>query len=255
MQLRDMILRPPKLLFYGGFGTSKTATALTLGARAVVLDCDGGLRTGLTLKDKFLEDRLQVEVKNCLDDDPSKPIVYSKTKSYVDSIATECRNGTCKYKALIIDSLTALADGVVNGVAVRNSRVGKTFEWAHWGMVENELVDILRTLKSLPIVAILIAHEQIEKAPGTTDSYQSSISCPLNKLPPKIPTYFNEVWYFKSQTIGAGKASYTIKSFSTSNVSAKTQGQLPDNTDVNLGMVELLKLIGYDIDKGDIKNV
>src|SRR5680860_1245246 len=92
VSLADLKHHAPKILLIGDAGTGKTALALTGGARVVIIDCDNGTRTGLTLKDKFFEERQKVEVKPCWEDKPNQATAFQKALAYIEGLCNKGDN-------------------------------------------------------------------------------------------------------------------------------------------------------------------
>lgn len=241
VKLSEMKRHPPKIILMGGFGTGKTALALTLGERAVVLDCDNGVATGMTLADKFKQERLNVEVKPCWEESADSAIGFSRALSYARSIQKEVKQGKGP-EALVVDSFTTLVDMAVRQVLATNGKLGQNPQIQHWGLAFIQVETFLTIMKALPIVVIMTAHTMRYEEDGIT---KKGIACPGTKLPHKVPTYFDEVWVMKIRNLEQGKKAYLIQTQGTESVPARTRYNLPDETDANLGMVEILRLMGY----------
>lgn len=248
MKVSELQLGPPRVLIYGDVGDGKTALSLTLGARAQVLDFDNGLRTGVTLNDKFKADRMAVDVKQFLETDPAKQAtVYTKAKNYIYDLSSAIRKGDWPYDAIIIDTLSAFAWSAVHNVMANSGRLGKNPEIQHWGLAFTDIKNVLAVLCSLPCVVVLTAHQQVEsvgQGDERIDKYQLAI--PGKNMPTEIMRLFDEVWYLKSKPSGGGNRAYIIQTRTDALKIARSRGNLPDNTDSSVGMWELLKKCGYE---------
>jgi len=247
MKLSELPMHPPKILLCGDPGSGKTALALTLGKSARVIDLDNGLRTGLTLKDKFESARREVDVRPCWEENPEKAIAFSKARSFISALATECATKTQTCRALVVDSLTTLAEFAMRNVLAANGKLGKPPEIQHWGLSFLDLENVFVALRSLPIVVVVVAHLQRTEEDGVT---KSCILMSGQKMPYKIPAYFDEVWVMKTKRVEQGKTKYLIQTKSSTTFSARSRSNLEDNLDADLGLPEILKLMGYDITKG-----
>lgn len=246
MKLKDLPSHPPKILLTGDPGVGKTAFALTLGKHARVVDLDDGLRVGRSLRDGFYEARNEVDICPCWEEDPKKATAYSKARSYIGSQGSELKTAKNPIKALVVDSLTTLGEFALRSVLSNNGRLGKQPEIQDWGIRDIELQNILVALRALPIVVVLTAHLQRSTEDDTT---KCTISLQGAKLPPRIPSYFDEVWVQQVRLLGGEKREYRLLTQSTNTYQARTRAGLPDGTDVNLGLPEVLRRIGYDLDK------
>ena len=249
-KLGDLKIGPPNIIIYGAAGTGKTALALTLGKYAQVLDLGGGLRTGITLKDKFQEARMQVDVKSCRETDPRRAMGFDKCLSYLNSIYDQQVKGTWPFKALIIDDFTMLAQFAVRRVLAMSNRLNKPPQIQEWGLAFINIEEALTLLYAMKCVVIMTAHRMPHEV---DDRPQWGIACPGQKLPDKVPAYFDEVWVSHIKMVGQRGREFMIQSIGTAGVMARTRSSFPDDTNMNLGMVELLKLTGYDITKEEKK--
>lgn len=243
--LKDMKRHPPKILLIGDYGTGKTALGLTLGKRLRVLDVDNGLLTGKTFVDKFTPERKEVDVKACWEEDPEKALAFDKTLSYAMSFGKELKAGTASQSALMVDSFTSLFQMSLNAVLYANGRLGKAPEIQDWNIANIQIEKFLLVLRTLPAVVIMTAHVQRAEQDG---DLIGELACPGRKLPPRIPTYFDEIWIATVKNIEGGKRKYVLQTQSTRAMKARTRANLEDGTDQDLGMVEILRRMGHDID-------
>jgi len=245
MKVKDLKLHPPKILLMGTFGSGKTALSTSAGLGTSVIDLDNGLRTCMTLEDKFSKQRQDIDVKVCWEENPDKALAFSKAKSFVMAAAEACRQNKYDGKILVLDSYTTLAEGALRSVMRVNGMLGKVPQIQHWGQCFFELESLLAQLRSLPLVVIMIAHCRRVEIEGQA-SFE--IATPGQKLPEKIPSYFDEVWCMRIKGSGSQKK-YLIQTQGTSVIPCRTRGNLSDMTDADLGLKEILKRLGYDLDK------
>ena len=248
MKVKDSAgkMNPPKILIYGDAGSGKTAFATTLGGRLEIIDIDQGIRTALMLKDKWTDERGEVELKTAYENDPSKAIAFDLVESYVNTAVGECMVRKFPFRALCVDSWTTLAEMAVRKVLAQNNMLGKNPQIQHWGMAFTLLEGLLLKLRSLPIVVVLTAHIQRLEEDGVS---KVVIATPGQKLPAKVPAYFDEIWRLKTRNAAGGKKEFIIQTISSESVMARSRGCLVDGTSVDLGLVEVLRRIGYDIDE------
>lgn len=234
---------PPKIILWSGYGTGKTALGMTLGARCQMHDLDNGYKTGATFKDQFYEERRKVDLVQYPEPAPhQRATVFGKFKQNMFDVSTKCNQGRFEFDALLIDSLTVLADAALASVMGASGGVQKKVEIQHWGLAFNEILNILDVIRSLPIVVILNAHSDLRTI-DNEDKIQLAISG--KNMIERICRKFDEIWYMKVRPLGQGKYQHVIQTKSDGLITARTRHNLPDLTDANLGMWEILKLIGY----------
>jgi len=252
-KLKDLKLRPPRIIIYGIPGTGKTALGLTGGARVLALDVDGGMRTGLTLQDKFHSERLEVEVKDCFETNPFIPTSFGRVLSFVKSFAQECRAGKPPAKILMIDSWTSVCMAAQDQVAAQNNRVGQKLRKIDWLDIISMLTGLSTLIRTCPAVVIMTAHQMYvyggeeEKPENAT----ASMMCVGTKLPSIIIGAFDELWHVKTIDAAGGKTAFVIEANPTDKLAVRTRMQLPKGCKTSEGIVELLKRIGHDVDTGE----
>lgn len=245
MKLSDIKLKPPKILLYGKFGSGKTAFALTGGSVVQYIDLDGGLLTGLTLKDQWIEERKKVDILSCLEEDRTKALAFRKAKSYIESIADQCSKGTYPFKVLVIDSLTRLSEYGMRGILDANGLLGKNPRLQDWVVRDIMFKEILLAMMSMNIAVLLLAHDQIED-----DGEGGQVIVPSiqgKALPPLLNTYFDEILYLRARSIAQGKTQYIIENRSASGLKVRTRSNFENFFDVNLGLKVFLKALTYEI--------
>lgn len=235
-QVKDLIVKAPKILIYGAPGTGKTALALTLGEYCYYLDADDGLITGLKFNDNFTVRRHAVEFVDCVDHEPTKARGFKRICDVVQDIERQIHAKTFKYKAIVLDSLTAVCEASMR--ATLYPQVDKKPTLPDWGDAIRNVELLLNRLRSLPIVVVFLAHEMTEQVDQLSQVRLSAIG---QKLPPKIPAYFDEFWYSK---ISGQK--YVLQTRGTSSIPARSRRSVPNMIEQNLGMVEILKQSGYE---------
>lgn len=234
----------PKILLQSAAGKGKTAFSLTGGAKVHMLCIDENIRTGITFQDAFTNERMKAEVDFIEDVDPLKPTSYKRAKDVVKKVAKECAKGEYKYKVFVIDSLTSLSEHCMNYCLGNMGHLGKTPEIQHWGAWTNELNTLFQIIKSLPICVMVLCHEYIETVNGKN---VIKLSCPGNKLPPKIMSKFDEIWRIEIKPKAKGESDYVIKTKPNSFSDVRSCSQLKHDTLLNEGLVNVLKMIGYEI--------
>ena len=242
-KLSDLTPKAPKILLYSPAGKGKTALALTCGESCQIMDLDDGTVTGVSLKDSFLDSRKSVDVVQFLETDALKATAYKGALEYVKTVAKQCREGTYKYKVLVIDSLTALDSYCMRYVMQNSGGILKKIELQHWGVAFQELKQFLLTVRSLPIAVILLAHEQPKGASET----EVTIAISGRKMPAEVLRFFDEVWYLKARPAAGGKVQRVLQTVSDARIECRSRFCIADGTDVNVGMPKLLEQMGYKL--------
>lgn len=244
MKLSEIKLKPPKCIFYGPFGSGKTCFAATGGEVVQFLDMNEGLMSAKTLQDKWTEERKKVDVIECHEDDPTKATAFLKARSYIQSVASQCSTETYKFKILVIDSLTDLQEFCMRNILSNAGRLGKQAEIQHWQLRDIEFLNLMIIIKSLPIAVILIAHQQIVEQDGIN---VISPGLPGKSLPNNLFTKFDEILFFKARNTTSGKVEFLIQNTSSSSILTRTRANIKNEINVDIGLIEYLKLLGYVI--------
>ena len=246
MKSADLIKQkyPPKILLYGAGGTGKTAL-FSQAQKAYLMDFDGGMLTTAHLKDDFTPLRQDIEFDIYRETNPQKPSSWLKAKAKLIDIMTKCSQGKWEYDCLVVDSLSGLAEVAQNQIMFQCGKAMGKPEIREWGLIVAEVENAIAIIKSLPCLVLVTAHElPIQTAEGVSIM---KILAPGTKLPAKIPTWFDEVWYAKTRQGGGNKTSYIVSGRKTSAIEARTRsGMNKDFDHTTCGLAGVLKEIGYD---------
>jgi hypothetical protein len=128
------------------------------------------------------------------------------------------------------------------------SKAAPQIEIQHWGLVFNEVKNILTVLLSLPMPFILLAHDQVyEVGKGLTKDRLIQLGTPGKNEPQRIAKNFDEVWYMISRSSGGGKFQYIIQTKNDDIREAKSRSNIPNYTDTACGMWKLIEMTGYKV--------
>jgi len=237
--LKDYEPGSVKVMLLGPSGSGKTCLATTLGKRAVVLDLNNGLASAKTFKDKWTNDRALCEVKKCWGEGGPEAM-WRRTVGYVRSFIASPQR-----PALVIDGLSDLLEASLGAVLTMSGKWvdtnPKNSTQAEWGQAISQIERLLWKIKSSSTMVVFIAHTKLIEKDGLQ---KEVLGCYGTTLPGKITAMFDEVWYTKVSGFG-NKRSWSLQSQSSAGVECKTRRQLPEGTDMNLGMDKLLELVDW----------
>jgi len=245
-KLKDLLGRtPPKILMMGSAGTGKTTLVTTLGKDLALLDLDRKLRSVINQADAFADDRLEVNVIEAHEDTVTGgvPVAFRKARAALDAISAKCASGAYPYKVFAIDSFTSLAQACAMMVA--GTDLTRKLSWNDWGTMTRELEAFLYDLRCLPIPTIVIAHEMYMEIDGAN---KVVISCPGQKLPPKLPAMFDEFWQTRVINVQGGGTKYVVRTRSTESVGCLSSHNVPDNYLQSDGLKKIFKKMDWDLD-------
>jgi hypothetical protein len=146
-------------------------------------------------------------------------------------------------------------------VMCNSGRPGENPEIQHWGLLLNEIQNIIVLLKSLQIPAIFIAHEMVLTLDEST---VVRIALPGQKLPGAITRLFTEIWYMRIRQTGQGKSEIYLQTSPTSSVTCRSGRGLksgervatidPKNPSMNsVSMWNLLETINWRLSNDEVK--
>ncbi len=227
MKVSELAALPPKLLIYSRAGLGKSALAMTLGEDCLYHDLDDNMEVAFGLRDQFFTDRQCVEVKQFLDDDPKRPTAFKRFKAGVYSVSDQIRKGDFEYKYYVVDSLTSIAMAAQHMVMANNSKAGENPQIQHWGVILNEILNIITTIRALPICVLVLAHEMIYTS---EDQNVVQLAISGQKLPGQITRLFNEIWYLRAKPGSGNSQDLYIQSVPSSSVTCRSGRGLPTGT-------------------------
>lgn len=255
MKLEELKLGPPRVLMYGEVGSGKTAFALTVGERGFVCDFDNGLRSGLSIKDKFSEARRKVEVRQFLEENPeTKATAWLAFKSFVRSLPQAIAEKRFTQKVLVIDSLTVMMDCALRFVlANHGGSLGRAPQIQEWGLSYTEVKNVLAALMALPLAIVLIAHDQFKtyrvygEGSDTEDLLRISLAVTGKNTDKELFRFFDEIWYCRGVPIEKGGTRFVFQTNPTGSITARSRSSLPPVVDMSLGLPEVFKLMGFNL--------
>ena len=230
----------PKIILAGRTGSGKTLLATTLGARSLVLDLNNGLSSAARFKDAHTATRAQCDVKCCWD--AGKPdAVWKRTLSYIQEFERKPM-----HEALVIDGLSDLAEAAMGSILIGGGKwsednASKQTQ-ADWGAAIGLMTRLMYRIKVIKAVVILVAHVRDDELKGKNVERLAVYG--KGTLAPLIEGIFDEVWYTNVTGLG-DKRKFELQTVSTYTTQCKTRRQLPDGTNMNVGMGKILEMIGW----------
>lgn len=259
MHPADILSRnyPPSILIYGMAGSGKTALLSQL-SNAYIFDCDRGMKTAATLKDKFFNQRQKVTFDEYVDEDPKAPKAYMEIMQKLNEIMRLQLQGKWSHDAIGIDSLTGLVKAAMLQVLMsRFNNSMHDMDIKSWGFLVTAVERVLTLLRSFRIPVIVTAHVDLLSKPIEKKLEQEIIAMfPLSATNKhgmnKLMWLFDEVWHADKKAIGQNKQAYRVDGNKSGVYKTRTRSSFGLVRHDEIGMIELLKLVGF-IYKGESK--
>jgi len=231
------------MLIYGPAGSGKKAL-VAQAKDGYLFDFDNGMRTCLTLNDKFTHLRQEIEFDTYVDEPPSAPTAYMRAKQKLLSWKNDRSN--LKYKAIVIDSLTGLCRAIQLFVMANSSGgMDSQPQIQHWGMMVREVESVFTLIRSMKLLILVTAHEMLVETDTTTLIRIMSATRPHGMN--KIQWLFDEVLHSKVRVRGQGKIDYIISGRPSSALAVRTRSGITGDVVVNdIGLEGLIKKTGFN---------
>lgn len=266
---------PPSILLYGPPGTAKTSLVSQLSG-GYLFDFDAGMLTAAKLKDKFFDARQKIDFDIYRDPNPMQPVMFMRAMKKMQDIVQACGERSWAdanvknwdktsearkwdHDACIVDSLTGLCQSAQLHIQAASGDSFKKMEIQNWGLLINLVEKFLTLLRSLNVLTVVTAHvDWIEKKKVVKDKIvlgESEItdifpSSATNKHGmKKLMWLFDEVLYTDLRPVGAGRIEYRVTGVPTDVIKARTRSGIGRVVHNELGMVGLLKKMGFDYGK------
>jgi len=188
------------ILEMGDFGTGKS-TALTTAPKPILVHSfDPGGMSGRLIQP--LIESGAVLVERFEDENPSKPTQWARFDKRMSQLDDGGFFRSGAIKTFAIDSLTSLADAVMNFIAGKAGRAGQQPQLQDYQTQQIMLRNLLMKCCSLPVNFICTGHMKIEKD-ETLGKILSSLMV-SGKLDIKIPILFDEVYVCQAKETSKG---------------------------------------------------
>lgn len=250
MKVRDLKTLPnydPTILIYGGLGTGKTAFLSQAGPHGLLFDFDRGLKTALTMPDRYKEQRLDLEFEDFFEDKPQTAEVWPKAISHIFALEKKWKaSPSLRRRIVIIDSFTGLVKCVKYNLLKKKGHQQRTLTQPEWGILFMEIENFLDAFRGLPAIKIIAGHDMLVDDPvGMTIR---RLCCPGQKsFPREVAGFFDDVFFTKITQV-SGKRNFMLSSKGTPTLEARTRTNFRDDFNMNDGLFKLLENLGYPID-------
>lgn len=252
MKASDLLTKNnyPSILIYGPAGTGKTAL-VSQAPNSYMFDFDSGMRTAAILDDRFRTARLSCEFDIYDEPLPSAPKMWMKAVQKIQDFSKQsAATGIIKHDGevidtIIIDSLSGMAKSIHLQIMAMDGDPFKKALIQHWGSMVNEMEKALTILRSIKVLLLVTAHETSDEVDGLNLIRPMSITEKHGRN--KLAWLFDEVLHMKMVPKGMGKYNHMVTGQSTQSIMARTRSKITGDIDTqDIGLIELLKMIGYN---------
>lgn len=175
-----------KFLILGDSGAGKTSLAGTIKEPTLLISAESG---DLVLRE-FEIDKIDLSVNDKSELLPKEERI-KKLQDIYRYLFTDAPKK--KYKWIFIDSLTEIAQNLVEGLKADPEYQSKSKAMNMWGEYNDTMIDIIKKFRDIPFYNVVFTCISIrEKDENANFIIQPDI---YGKIAAKIPQYFDEVFY------------------------------------------------------------
>lgn len=178
---------------YGRQGVGKTPFAATWPKSEekplYFMDFDDGLTSIIGHKEAGM-----MEFDQFLDEDRMKPHAWEEARRRLVGLSELGRKGKFPYSTVVLDGIWSLTGIMYNSVReVTGSNKELAPEIRDHQALADRVEDIFRMTRAWPCHVVMISQEMIIQDERTSEMYGLPM-VPGQKLPHRLPTYFDNVW-------------------------------------------------------------
>lgn len=205
-------------LLMGDFGTGKSVTLSTLPPPILYHTFDPGAVTSRLIKPKI--DSGEIVVESFEAEDGKNPTEFERFDKRMDQLQAGGIFTSGAFRSYAIDSLTTLADFVMNFIAKKAGRAGQVPQLQDYQMQQVILRNIITRCTALPLFFGVSGHIKSDKDEITGRIITSLLVS--GKLDVKIPLLFDEVYVTRVTSDSKG-ATYSLLTGSEGLYKARTR--------------------------------
>lgn len=219
-----------KFLIYGRPGVGKTSLTKTIGEPTLIVSAEAG---HLVLSDADIDmiDMSTNDKGDLLD----KAQRFARLLDIYKYIQTDVPRK--KYKWLVLDSLTEIADNLVDNLDTQERFQNPKMVLLKWAEYTRQMESLIKAFRDIPyfnVIFTAISDESKDEA-GTKD--KTKVLLKGQKFPEKVGMYFDEYFYMGIQSQKEEDKRYLLTQ-ATSNIEAKDRsGKLSKYEEPNIAKI------------------
>lgn len=200
-------MKKVNFLLIGKMGSGKTTLSVTGPKPVYYYGLDRGGSIGIA---RLVEQGWLIRDVRFEDDDPFKPTAWMR---FEEDFLKKVETGVFRnFGSVVFDSTTGLGNMAMNYVLAKAGRAGETpktgekgagYEKSDYGQQKNYLKNLFYRALALPCTVIFTGHPATYEEEGTGKIYTGPMI--TGDLKTKIPQWFNEIYYVKSEKRSAGQ--------------------------------------------------
>ena len=188
-----------KVLLVGTPGTGKTVAACGFPYPILAFDFDNKINSAARWYSKDTERMNNIEVKNMSKRLDGGDVIPEFNKIVEDEILTPLKNGTMKYKTIIIDSVTTFSSAVLWHIVKTNPGIKRVTSaqgvqpgQQDYGILKREFAKVIPGTLSLAVNVVMCAHIDVDKDALTGEIIRGPLMD--GSFAQELPIYFEEVY-------------------------------------------------------------